>query len=166
MTMFGLTRWTPFGSVVDMQREMDDLLGRLLSAWSAAPARLSGTEAAGWCPAVEASASEGRLHVRVALPGVDPKDVSVSVTDDVLTIKGERKTTREGREGSYSHRELAYGTFERSFLVPDGVDPGKVEARYANGMLEITMPAPLAEAPRKIDVKIETAAEPKAIKAA
>jgi len=97
---------------------------------------------------------------------VDPKDVELSVTDNVLTIKGERKAEHERKETSYFLREVNYGTFERSFALPEGVDASKVTAKYANGMLEITMPAPLAVSPKKVEIQVEGQAAPKAIKAA
>jgi len=76
------------------------------------------------------------LHVRADLPGVDPKAVDISVEDDVLTIRGERKA--EHQEASY--REVSYGRFERRIRVPDGTNAERISAKYTNGVLEIAVP--------------------------
>jgi len=115
---------------------------------------------------VESWTSDGNLHIRVALPGVDPKDVELSVTDDVLSLRGERKAQTETGDGNHYLREFSYGRFERSLALPQGVDPAKVTARYSNGMLEITMPAPLSVSPKKVDIQVEGEPGQKAITAA
>jgi HSP20 family protein len=102
--------------------------------------------------------------VRVALPGVDPKDVELSVNDNVLTVKGQRKHQGEARNGGHFLREFSYGTFERALVLPEGVDPAGVTAKFTNGILEIAIPAPVAPAPRKVEIKVE--AEPKAMQPA
>jgi HSP20 family protein len=149
--MLGLTRWSPFA----LHREMDDLFSRFFGdAWR--QSRLDqGDSTPTWWPAVESYSEDGTLYIRVALPGVDPKDVDVSVTDQTLTISGSRKAAHEGAEGSYFQREFAYGRFERSFPIPEGVDPAQVKAKYANGMLEISMPAPQLAAPKKIEIQLD-----------
>ena len=149
--MLGLTRWSPFA----LHREVDDLFNRFFgNAWR--PSRPDqGDSTPTWWPAVESYTQNGTLCIRVALPGVDPKDVDVSVTDRTLTISGSRKATDEGVEGNYFQREFAYGSFERSFAIPDGVDAGQVNAKYANGMLEISMPAPQLAVPKKIEIQLD-----------
>jgi HSP20 family protein len=160
--MLGLTRWSPF----TLHREMDDVFSRFFGhAWR--PPQLDqGESAATWWPAVESYHQNGTLCIRVALPGVDPRDVDVSVTDQTLTIKGSRKAVHESLADSYFQREFAYGNFERSFAIPDGVDAGQVHAKYVNGMLEISMPAPQVTAPKKIEIQLDgQAAGRKQIKA-
>lgn len=156
--MFELTRWSPFS----LHREMDDLFDRFFV--SPRPAAEPEARAAAWWPAVESFVRDGNLCVRVALPGVDPKDVDVSVTENLLTIKGERRAAHEDKPGGYLLREVVHGAFERTMLLPDGTDAGKVTATYQNGMLEITVPAALAVVPKKVDIRVDTA--PPAIKAA
>jgi HSP20 family protein len=164
--MFELTRRSPFGSMFHMHRELDDLLTRFLGQDAAPtpPYRGEG-EPVTWWPAVESYAKNGDLHVRVALPGVDPKDVEVTVSDDYLTIRGERKAKTEERDGGRYVREFAYGSFERTLALPEGIDPGKVVAKFTNGMLDLTMPAPVAIVPKKVEIQIEDG-QAKAIKAA
>ena len=159
--MFGLTRWSP----LELHREVDDLFNRFFgNAW---PWRLDqGDSTPTWRPAVKSYTDNGTLCIRVALPGVDPKDVEVSVGDGTLTVSGTRKAARESADGNYYQRELAYGKFERTFEIPEGVDAGQVKAKYGHGMLEIRMPAPLQAAPKKIEIQVDgEASERKQIKA-
>jgi HSP20 family protein len=106
-----------------------------------------------WSPAVEGRIEDGTYVIQVALPGVDPKDVQVSLMDDVLTVKGERKADHDTTGKDYFVREVAYGTFQRSFNLPAGVDASQVKAKHVNGMLEVRVPAPQAATPRMIEIK-------------
>ena len=163
--MFERMRRSPFESMFQIHRELDGLLGQFLGH-DGAPVR-SETERVAWWPAVESYVKDGELQVRVALPGVDPKDVEVTVSDDYLTIRGERKAKTEERNGARYVREFACGSFERTLALPEGIDPGKVQARFVNGMLDLTVPAPVAIAPKKVEIQIEGTAGPdKAIRAA
>src|SRR6266478_5613099 len=94
---------------------------------------------ASWLPAAEGRIEDGTYVIQLALPGVDPKDVAVSWMDNVLTVKGERKAGPD--------------TADKDYFVPEGVDGAQVEAKYANGMLEVRIPAPRAAVPRMIEVK-------------
>jgi HSP20 family protein len=161
--MIHVTRWSPFTPAFQLRRDIDDLFGRFFGqvAGESGPA----AEWPTWTPAVEGSEEEGHWVVKVALPGVDPKDVEVSLNQNQLTIKGQRKQGSETKQNNYFARELSYGRFERSFTLPEGVDHSKVTARYTNGMLEVRVPRPMAEAPRKVTVEVEGGAQ-KSIKAA
>jgi len=100
--------------------------------------------------------------VRADLPGVDPKDVEVSLEGDTLTISGERRSKSEREGGRYS--EVRYGRFERSMRLSEGLDPEKVTAKYANSVLELTVSLPKeGAAARKIPVKTEGADSPKKV---
>ena len=112
-----------------------------------------GAQPSPWLPAAEGRIEDGTYVIQLALPGVDPKDVAVSLMDNVLTIKGERKADHGSAGKDYFVREVAYGTFQRDFALPEGVDAAHVEAKYANGMLEVKVPAPRAATPRMIEVK-------------
>jgi HSP20 family protein len=156
--MLDLVRWpfSTFGTPFQLHREIDEVLTRFFDQGqtrSATPSAQGVTPT--WWPAVESWASEDTLHLRVALPGVDPKDVELSVTDNVLTIKGHRKPQGEAKDPSYFLREFGYGAFERSLGLPEWVDPARVTAKYANGMLEVTMPAQVAVAPKKVEIQID-----------
>lgn len=167
--MLSLRQWTPFGSPFQLHREIDGLFERFFGPTGASGVATGGPEAAtpAFWPAVESYARDGALHVRVALPGIDPKDVEVSVMDGVLTIKGERKQATEQKDSGYFMREVAYGAFERSLVLPEGVDPDRIRATYTNGMLDLGMPAPVSVAPKRVEIAIDSPAqERKSIKAA
>ncbi len=106
-----------------------------------------------WRPAAEGRIEDGTYVIQLALPGMDPKDVEVSLMDNVLTVKGERKADHDTAGKDYFIREVAYGAFQRNFALPEAVDAGRVEAKYAKGMLEVRVPAPRAATPRAIEVK-------------
>src|SRR4029079_13623974 len=130
--------WVPFRELEEWHRGIDDLFSRFTS-----PLPFEGTAFAGkGKPAIESLTRNGDLVVRADLPGVDPKEVDISVTGNVLTVKGERKHKEEKKEGDYTREEIAYGSFERSIRLPEGVEADKIHASYDKGVLEITMPAP------------------------
>ncbi len=159
--MFELTRWSPFGSMFQMHRELDDLFGRFLGH-EGAPTPYRSETAAGDLVAGGRELCEGRRRStcawrsRVSIPRTSR---SRSRTTD-LTIRGERKAKTEQKDGGRYVREFAYGSFERSFALPDGIDPGKVQAKFTNGMLDLTLPAPVAVVPKKVEIQIEGGAEP------
>ena len=109
----------------------------------------------GFSPAVESFIEkEGKkFHCQVMLPGVDPKDVNLQVQGNTLTISGQRSTSRETKEADYLHREITYGSFQRSILLPEGVDKDKLNAEYRNGILDIAAPIAAAALPRKVEIK-------------
>jgi len=106
-----------------------------------------------WLPATEGRTEDGTYVIQLALPGVDPQDVKVSFMDNILTVKGERKADHDTAGKDYFVREVAYGTFERSFALPEGVNAALVEAKCARGVLELKVPVPQAATARTIEVK-------------
>jgi HSP20 family protein len=126
---------------------VDGLLERLVGGDTDEAAQRS------WLPAAEGWIENGTYVIRLAMPGVDPKDVAVSWMDNVLTVKGARKADHDTTGKDYFVREVAYGAFQRSFELPEGVDAAEVKAQHANGMLEVRVPAPRAATPRMIEVK-------------
>ncbi len=148
--MTAMIRWFPFSPKLHFHHhQMDDLFPRFFDAATDEPAQ----PAESWLPAAEGRLEDGTYVIQVALPGVDPKEVSVSMMDNVLTIKGERKADHDTTGKDYFVREVAYGEFQRRFALPEGVDATQVEAKYANGMLEVRVPGPRAVTPRTIEVK-------------
>ena len=127
--------------------ELDEIFGSIFGAPSQGR----------WMPSVESYAKDGKLEVRVDLPGVDPKDVEISLDGTQLVIRGERKSEREDENG---YREVRYGSFERRFTVPKGIDGDKAAARYENGVLALTLPLPEAVKPKRIPVATHAAAAP------
>jgi HSP20 family protein len=147
--MTTMTRWFPYPPTLHFHYDVDDTVQRIFDGApdEAAP------PAASWLPAAEGRLENGTYVFQLALPGVDPKGVEVSFMDNVLTIKGERKAEPDDAGHDYFVREVAYGTFQRSFALPKGVDGTQVAAKYVNGMLEVRVPAPRAATPRMIEVK-------------
>jgi HSP20 family protein len=134
-------------------RDIDDLFNRFLSSPQSEQDRE--TRLVNWVPAVETSTKDGQYVVRLDIPGVDPKDVEVSVHEDNLIIRGERKSSHQVKEKDYHYREAAYGKFERRLSLPKGVDRDKVTAGYKNGVLEILVPQPAALTAKTIPIQIE-----------
>ena len=143
-------RWSPFPPTFHLHHHhhVEDLFPQLFesAADEAAPA-------SAWFPAAEGRLEDGTYVIQFALPGVDPKEVGLSVMDNILTVKGERKANHDPTGKDYFVREVAYGAFQRSVMLPEGVDGAKAEAKYANGMLEVRIPAPRAATPKMIEVK-------------
>jgi HSP20 family protein len=148
MTTLSMLRWSPTRQF-HFHHNVDDLLPWVFDG---APDEAA-QPVASWLPAAEGRLEDGTYVIQLALPGVDPKDVAVSLMDNVLTVKGERKAADDTTGKDYFVREVAYGTFQRRFALPEGVDGAQVEAKYANGMLEVRVPAPRAATPRTIEVK-------------
>jgi HSP20 family protein len=106
-------------------------------------------------PAVDVAEREKAYEVTAELPGMDDKDIEVKVANGMLTIKGEKKEEREEKQKDYYLSERRYGSFQRTFAVPEGVDVDKIEANFAKGVLTVTLPKTAAaqKAEKKIDVK-------------
>lgn len=150
-------RDTFFQDLFDFRRDFDQIFHRFLS-WPAT--REEPGVMADFAPAIESFIDkDGRkFHCQVMLPGVDPKDVNIQVLGNTLTLSGERSSSRETKEADYLHREITYGSFQRSILLPEGVDKDRLAAEYRNGMLEITAPISAAALPRKVEIKALPAA--------
>ena len=93
--------------------------------------------------------------VRADVPGLDPKDIEISVLHDVLTIKGERKAGREVKEKDYLRREVSYGSFERRMSLPEGAAADKITANFKNGVVEVSIPLPKGIEGKKIPLEVE-----------
>ena len=136
-----LVVWDPFRSFTGFDRAFD----RFLGDW---PRRSA------WSPAVDIEESDDSILLRADLPGVDPKEVTIEVKDNVLTLRGERKLESEDSEKDFRRVERSYGNFTRSFTLPRTVDSENVSASYRHGVLEVTLPKRAEAKPRQIDVKI------------
>lgn len=154
--MKSLTRWDPFSvmkrldpfeELRSMQHEMDRLFERFLGVDVPSAGRTL------WMPSVESYSKEGQLVFRAELPGLDVKDLDVSIIDRELVIKGERKAEKGTKEENYLYREIDYGSFERRFVLPEGAKTDELKAKFTNGILEITMPAPAVTKARKIEIE-------------
>lgn len=115
-------------------------------------APLASETAAEWVPAIDVSENENEYKVRAELPGLDKKDIDISLTDGILTIKGEKKEEKNTEKENYHFRETRFGSFTRSLRLPDDASVDNVDATFANGVLNITVPKTEASKPRKINV--------------
>src|SRR3989454_8202859 len=147
-TMNTMLRWSP-ARKFHFHHDVDDLSLRFFDGVTDETVQ----RPASWLPAAEGRIEDGTYVIQLALPGVDPKDVKVSLMDNVLTVKGERQADHDTAGRDYFVREVAYGAFQRDFALPEGVNAAHVEAKYARGMLEVRVAAPQAATPRTIEVK-------------
>ncbi len=110
----------------------------------------------GWIPAVDILEKEGSLVLRAELPGVNEKDIDLKLEGNVLTLKGDRKFEDEEKKNNYHRIESFYGSFSRSFTLPDTVDTQKIKADYKNGILTVTVPQKPEVRPREIPVSVKS----------
>ncbi len=136
-----LARWEPFR---ELARVFDEPFFGGLS---------TGDGTCRWCPAVDVSEDDKEILVSADLPGIDPKQVEITVRDNILSLNGERKAEKEEKGESYHRVERSYGSFSRSFALPSSVDEAKVSAEYQDGVLRIHLPKREEAKPRKILVK-------------
>jgi HSP20 family protein len=148
-----LVRWSPWQGLYEIQRDMDQLMTRLFGPNTAS---LSSFGRHNWVPAVDVFTRDKDLVVRAELPGIDPeKDVDISFQDGVLTIRGERRQEHQKEEGGTYRSEFSYGSFERSVMLPEGVQEKDIQATYENGILEVVVPkAAELTAPKRIPVQV------------
>ena len=124
-----------FSELSTVRNEMDRLWDRVLDDWSM-PAMF----AKGWTPMVDISETKDKLIAKAELPGLDPEDIKLSLSGDLLTIQGEKKTEKEEKDEQHYSMERYCGEFQRSLRLPMEVQVDKIDARFDKGVLTITMP--------------------------
>jgi HSP20 family protein len=141
----------------DFRRDFDQIFNRFLSSPAA---HQENSFAAGFAAPVESfiDKDDKKFHCRIMLPGADPKELDIQVLGNTLMISGERTDTRETDDKDFLHREITYGSFQRSLTLPEGVDREKLSADYRDGMLEIIAPVASTALPKKIEIKALPAA--------
>ena len=145
-----LVRWEPFRDLLALQE-------RLNRGFDAA--RQTGEEQLGtWAPAVDIYETEKEIVLKADLPGMNLEDVDISLNNNVLSVRGERRFEKEVKEDSYHRVERAYGNFVRTFTLPNTVNAEKIEASYDAGVLRITMPKREEARPKQIKVSVKAAA--------
>jgi HSP20 family protein len=149
-----LSRW-PFdlpANVLPMRNDFDAIDNLFGSFREWFPVEDSG---AGIWPRVDVVEQDVKFLVTMELPGVEKKDVIISVADDVLTVKGEKRNRSEAKDSSVRRFERSYGSFERSFTLPTAAKPDAIEAEFTEGVLTITIPKAEEVVPKQIDVRIK-----------
>jgi len=139
-------------SLADFRGEMNRLFEGFFSRPLAASSWFDTIEPGQWLPTVDMTENDRQIHVRAELPGIDPKDVDVSVSEDRLVICGEKKSATESTAEGWSHRESQYGSFSRAIPLPESVDPAQVTAKYDKGVLTVELMKSPTSASRKVPV--------------
>lgn len=146
--MKALTPWRPLGSLSGFQDDFDSLFSRFFDETEG---RL---DEQAFLPALESFVKDGNLVVRVDLPGIAPEDVDLSVEGDRLTIKAERKDEHDRGEEGARYREVRYGRFQRTIVLPPRTDTESIEATFKNGVLEVTLKAPSELVTKKVPISV------------
>ena len=139
-----------------LKEEMDNLFEEFSRSWLDFP--FSGgidRRLEGYVPKIDVSEDGDEILVTAELPGIDEKDIDVSLTRDALTIKGEKKISKEDKGKDYYRMERSYGAFHRTIPLPEGVDTDKVKATFKNGVLTVTLPK-TAEAKERKKIPVST----------
>lgn len=152
--MVSLVRWDPFGDLATMRHDMGRLVSDL-GGWALpTPLRHIQTESMMLTPTIDVMRRGEDMLVRAEIPGVKPEEIDISVTENTLTLKGERREEHETRDEDYYVRESSYGTFERSLRLPEGAQVDRIHAEVHDGILEITVPKAAHIAPETRHVAI------------
>ena len=150
-----IVRWDPFDALLGAQEDMNRMFRR---DWLRGPGGEL-AEAGAWSPAVDIYETEESLVVEAELPGVDPKDIDVSVDEGVLSLKGERKLEKVVKEENYHRVERAYGLFQRTVRLPSDVDADAIKANYDSGVLKVSVPKVEPRKPKSVPIEVETRKE-------
>jgi HSP20 family protein len=147
-----VTRWNPFKELEEMENRLSTVFGR-------APVKRNGEgkepmTVAEWAPLVDITEDDKEYLIKAELPEVKKEDVKVSVQDNVISISGERKSEKEEKGKKYHRVERAYGSFYRSFTLPEDADGGIVAAEFKDGVLKVRLPKSEKAKPKSIEVKV------------
>ena len=141
--------WHPFTELMSLRQAMD----RLFEDSFVRPSRALDAFGEVAAPALDIYQTPSEIVVKAALPGVKPEDISVDITGETLTVKGESKAEQEAKREDYLYQERRYGSFSRSVVLPNGLKSDKAEATMEDGVLTLTIPKAEEVKPKKISVK-------------
>lgn len=145
------SRWDPFKELENMERRLSTWFGRPLRRREGEQEALTVAE---WSPLVDIEESEKEYLIKAEIPEMKKEDVKIAVQDDVLSISGERKSEKEEKGKKYHRVERCYGSFMRSFTLPDDADGTKITAEYKDGVLRLHLPKSEQAKPKAIEVKV------------
>ncbi len=153
--MANLIRWNPVKDLMRINENLNQYFDQLFRGFSETGDIFE--EEGGYCPypRVESFQHDGSFVVKADLPGVDPKDVHLTIEQGCLMIEGERKRSKDLEENSVLEGEVCYGPFRRALSIPDGIKGDQIKAKYHDGILEITAPLEDRYLPKKIEVQVE-----------
>ena len=141
-----IVRWEPLREINSLQSEMNRLFNTAFDSGSSGPALRR------WVPAMDLVESGEQFILRADLPGMSEEDIQIEFEDGTLTVAGERKAEHEQREEGFHRVERSFGAFSRSLTLPKGVDGDAVSASFDRGVLEIRIPKPETQKPRRISI--------------
>lgn len=150
--MYVTTTRRPLDSMTSLRR-LSSVLDEAFNAWPF-QSEESGALTSAWLPACDVFEDTGAVKIVAEVPGVRPEDVKLSIENNLLTIRGEKKQQAEEKTERVHRYERSYGTFERTFALPTTVDPDKIAASYSNGILTVTIPKADRARPREIPVQV------------
>jgi HSP20 family protein len=153
-----ITRFDPFRDLAQLQ----DRVNRLFQE-SAAPSGEEAFTTTSFVPPVDIYENEHNIVLKLELPGVDQKDLDIRIENNTITVRGERKFEKETKEENYHRVERRYGSFQRSFGLPNTVNPEQVTADYNNGILTVTLAKRAEAKPKQIKVNVGSAPSAKTI---
>ncbi len=142
-----LTRWDPFRDMFSMRRQMDRMMNDMLGEEG------SNTGQGDYLLPLDVSENDDHYLVKASLPGVKPDNIDVTYRNGTLTISAESKQEQEFEKEQYHIRERSYGTFRRSINLPGDIDPDKIDARFEDGVLTLTLPKSEQAKPKRISIK-------------
>ncbi len=151
-----IIRWDPFRDLVSLRDRMNRLFEDAVSTARSGEKDMISTA---WAPAVDIYEDENQLVLTAEIPGIAEKDIEIKVEDNTLSIMGERKLEKETKEENYHRIERSYGSFVRSFTLPNYVDVENIRAEHENGVLKVTMPKRAELKPRKVKILKPTSEE-------
>ena len=145
-----IVRWEPFSNLLTAQRDFDRLFKEAFNPFVSEGDLSTRT----WAPPVDIYENENDIVLKAELPGIEPKDVEVKVEDNTLYLKGERKFEKEVKNESYHRVERSYGSFARSFSLPNSISTDKVKAEFKDGLLTLTLPKREEAKPRTVKIDV------------
>jgi len=147
-----LTRWSPWKELEEMEKRLSTLFGRApMSGGGEKKEAISVTE---WSPLVDITEDDKEYVVKAEIPEMKKEDIKINVHDDVLTVSGERRYEKDEKGKKFHRVERAYGSFMRSFALPEDADGSKISAEYKDGMLKVHLPKSEQAQKKAIEVKI------------
>jgi len=147
-----LMNTNPFKDIEKVRSEMDRLWDTFLFG---RPQRRGFEEIAEWLPAVDVTETKSEIVVNAEIPGMEAKDIDISLNGGTLTIRGEKKQEKEEKEEAYHLIERRYGTFTRSIPLPKEVDSNRASASYKNGVLKVRLPKSVEAEKKEVKIKVE-----------
>ena len=146
-----LVKWDPFRELEDVTNRLNRIFGQSLARSESGQNMLA---VADWAPSVDISETDSAYLIKGEIPGVKKEDVKVTIQDGMLTIQGERKQEKEEKGKKFHRIERSYGSFVRSFRVPDDADENSVKAEFKDGMLNVTLPKSEKAKARAVNISV------------